>query len=104
MPSRLRTQQRLLVRYARWDLGHIHIIDPRSRRPLAPLYPLDKQRNADARRRRLAPLAEPPAPVAKRSATIAPLLQMLIDQYAASGLPPAYLPHTPDDDEQENDT
>ncbi len=104
VPSRFRDQHRLLVRYVRFDLAHIDLVDPRSRRPLAPLYPLDKQRNADARRRRLAPLAEPPAPATPPSGAIAPLLQSLIDQYAASGLPPAYLPHALRDEDQESDT
>jgi hypothetical protein len=53
------------------------------------LFPLDKQRNAaGGRAARLTPLAVTPiAPVG-----LAPLLEKLIAQYAATGLPPAYLP------------
>jgi hypothetical protein len=93
VPSRFRQHQRLLVRYARWDLAHIDLVDPRSGHILAPLFPLDKQRNADGRRRRLPPLPAAAAPTsAQPSGRIAPLLAKLMADYAASGLPPAYLP------------
>jgi transposase InsO family protein len=103
VPSRFRHHQRLLVRFARFDLTHVDIVDPHSGQRLAPLYPLDKQRNADARRRRLAPLPETPEPaVAGTSGRMAPLLEQLISEYAASGLPPAYLPkHNATDEETE---
>lgn len=103
VPSRFRHCERLLVRYARWDLAHIDIVDSRTGWLLAPLYPLDKERNADARRRALAPLPEAPEPAAARpSGRIAPLLEQLMAEYAASGLPPAYLPkhQTPDEEPQ----
>jgi len=102
VPSRFRHRARLLVRYARWDLAHIDLVDPRSGHLLAPLYPLDKQRNADGRRRRLAPLPDAPATGAQPGGEIAPLLKDLMREYAASGLPPAYLPSHPAPDEETN--
>jgi hypothetical protein len=57
---------------------------------LATLWPLDKQANADGRRRVLGvqpDLGPEPAP-----SGIAPLLRELMNDYAATGLPPAYLP------------
>lgn len=103
VPSRLRHQRRVLVRYARWDLGHIDIVDPHSGHIIAPLFPLDKQRNADSRRRSLQPIPDTPALPATRSGQMAPLLQHLMGEYAASGLPPAYLPSHRDPDSDEED-
>ena len=60
---------------------------------LCALYPLDKAANADGQRRRLD--AAPPrrdAEAAPTTSTIAPLLRKLMADYAATGLPPAYLP------------
>ena len=97
VPSRYRHLERLRVRYARWDLRSVDLVDPRTGAILCALYPLDKTANADGRRRQLGPAPEtapedgapPPAP------GIAPLLRKLMADYAATGLPPAYLPqHT----------
>ena len=38
------------MRYARWDLGRVDLVDPRSGTILAPLYPLDRKANADGQR------------------------------------------------------
>jgi transposase InsO family protein len=91
VPSRFRTCRRLRVRYARWDLSRVDIIDPRSEVVLAPLYPLDKAKNADKRRRTLQPMPEPIESEPHKSGEIAPLLKKLMRDYAATGLPPAYL-------------
>ncbi|MGH7671768.1 MAG: DDE-type integrase/transposase/recombinase, partial [Gemmatimonadales bacterium] len=93
VPARYRHLTRLRVCYARWDLGAVDLVDPHTQVILCPLYPLDKAANADGRRRRLAPPAIParldPAPP---TSTRAPLLRKLMADYAATGLPPAYLP------------
>jgi hypothetical protein len=94
------------VRYARWDLGAVDLVDPHTQVILCALYPLDKVANADGQRRRLGPPATParldPAPL---PSTMAPLLRKLMADYAATGLPPAYLPphdHDPRPDEEES--
>lgn len=91
IPSRYGHLIELSVRVASWDLSHVHLADPKTGVILCRLYPLDKQKNADGRRAvriALLPFDEPgPGPGA-----VAPLLQKLIAQYAATGLPPAYLP------------
>ncbi len=102
VPSRLRHQQRVLVRYARWDLAHIDIVDPYTGQIVAPLFPQDKQRNADARRRSLQPMAKPPPASIHRRGEMAPLLRQLMNEYAASGLPPAYLPKPPDPNDEDD--
>ena len=91
VPSRFGQLGRILVRYARWDMGHVDLVDPRSGARLCPLYPLDKQANADRRRRRIGP-PNPPSPEPAPQGAMAPLLRQLMRDYAATGLPPAYLP------------
>lgn len=89
VPSRYGHLERLHVRAASWDLRQVHVVDPKTGVVLCRLYPLDKHRNADGQRaRRIAPLDATPAP----PGGMAPLLQKLVAQYAATGLPPAYLP------------
>jgi putative transposase len=100
VPAAYRTLPRLQLRVARWDLSSVHLVDPRTGVYLATLLPLDKLKNADRARRVLAPCAVPPAP-AKKPAGIAPLLRELMAEYAATGLPPAYLPK--DDPAPSND-
>ena len=102
VPSRLRHQPRVLVRYARWDLSHIDIVDPHSGHLITPLFPQDKQRNADARRRSLQPIADHPPPGNHASGEVAPLLRQLMGEYAATGLPPAYLPKHPNPDDEDD--
>jgi len=91
IPSRYRTLSRVVIRYASWDLGFVHLVDERSGRLLCPIYPLDKTRNAEGVRRSLAPIGDAAA-AAGGAAGIAPLMQKLMAEYAATGLPPAYLP------------
>ncbi len=90
IPARYRALERVHLRYARWDLAHVDLVDPHSGAILAPLHPLDKAANAAEPRRALAP----GAPVAQPSAPsgMAPLLRALIAEHAATGLPPAFLP------------
>ena len=91
VPSRYRQVRELSIRYARWDLRAVDLVDPRTDDVLCPLYPLDRARNADGRRRSLVPLDEPL--VAEPPETgMAPLLRTLMADYAATGLPPAYVP------------
>ena len=52
-----------------------------------------------ARRRRLEPAAPTPLAAAPPTSPIAPLLRQLMADYAATGLPPAYLPSTPDEED-----
>lgn len=92
VPSRFRQQQRVTVRYARWDLSRIDLADPHTGKVLSPLYPQDKAKNADGRRRVLVPLPHQPTEPMQPDGRPAPLLRKLMREYAATGLPPAYLP------------
>jgi transposase InsO family protein len=90
IPSRYRHFARVQVRYAAWDLSHVHLVDPLSGALLARLYPLDKARNAEGQRAPKPSLID--APTAPPPSGMAPLLQQILRQYATTGLPPAYLP------------
>jgi hypothetical protein len=91
VPARFAHLESLHVAYARWDLSAVELVDPHTGSPLCPLYPLDKAANASGQRRRLAPGSESePTPVA--GSALPPLLRKLLAEYAATGLPPAFLP------------
>jgi transposase InsO family protein len=102
VPSRFRHLERLSLRIARWDLSAADLVDERSNRVLATLWPLDKTRNADTRRRAITDAAanvgaeSSEALASGKASGMAPLLKELMAQYAATGLPPAYIPqHEP---------
>ncbi|HTQ42320.1 MAG TPA: DDE-type integrase/transposase/recombinase [Polyangiaceae bacterium] len=100
VPSAYRTLLQLRLRVARWDLSSVDLVDPRSGDHLATLLPLDKARNAERVRRAL---ASPTAREPQRPVGIAPHLRALMADYAATGLPPAYLPkHNSTDDSPED--
>jgi putative transposase len=91
VPSRFRHLRRVSVRYARWDLRRVVLVDEDTGVALSPLYPVDPVKNASSSRRPLAPTEPAPAP---SQGGIAPYLRRLMSDYAATGLPPAYLPKT----------
>jgi putative transposase len=113
LPGRYRHFRKVSVRYARWDLRRVDLVDPRSGTILSPLYPLDRQANANGQRllfERDVPVTtdeKPPAaqddPQPPKSASarggkeLPPLLKRILDEYSATGLPPAYLPKNPSD-------
>jgi hypothetical protein len=92
VPSRYRHIERLTLRYARWDLSCAWITDARTDTVICPIYPLDKEHNADGQRRTFELIDEPTSGAEPSAGGIAPLLKKLMADYAASGLPPAYLP------------
>ncbi len=106
IPARFRHFRKVVVRYARWDLGRVDLVDPQSGTVLARLYPLDRQANADGRRSPIDPdQSDDPNDGASPASTagdnggldkpLPPLLKRILDEYSASGAPPAYLPKKP---------
>jgi transposase InsO family protein len=89
VPSRYRALAQVSVRVARWDLSNVDLVDARTGTHLCVLLPLDKHKNADRARRVIADASAAPAPP---PSGIAPRLRALMAEYAATGLPPAYLP------------
>jgi putative transposase len=95
IPSRYRHLADVHLRYARWDLSRVDLIEPRSGVTLCAVHPLDKAANAQGLRRPVEPITN--TVTAMPETGIAPLLKQMIADYAATGLPPAYLP-TPEED------
>lgn len=82
--------ERLFVRYASWDLGWVHLCDPKTGAILCRVYPQDKKKNAQGLRAPRTPAIASSEPLC--SPGMAPLLQKILRDYATTGLPPAYLP------------
>ena len=117
LPARYRHFRDVSVRYARWDLSRVDLVDQRTGTILAPLYPLDRQANADGQRLLFerdplpgdgtSPPGDDPPPAAGQPQThrpptpppLPPLLRQLLAEYSATGTPPAYLPKTQPADE-----
>jgi transposase InsO family protein len=97
IPGRYRHFREVTVRYARWDLGRVDLVDERSGVTLAPIYPLDKTANADGRRAVIEPGGTDVPPEGRRrtASELPPLLKSILQEYSATGMPPAYLPKTP---------
>ena len=97
IPARYRHFRAVTVRYARWDLGRVDLVDAHSGIILAPLYPLDKTANADGRRAVIESGGTDVPSQQRRCAAgaLPPLLKRILQEYSATGMPPAYLPRTP---------
>jgi putative transposase len=101
IPARYRHFRAVTVRYARWDLGRVDLVDEHSGVVLAPIYPLDKTANADGRRAVIEPAGTdvPQREQRRRTAgELPPLLKRILQEYSATGMPPAYLPKTSPED------
>ena len=90
IPSRYRHLERVHLRYARWDLSSVDLVDPRTGTILCPVKPLDKSANANGRRRRLTPVTTDLSPLTPKG--LPALMIELLADYAATGVPPAYFP------------
>jgi len=92
IPSRYRHLEQVHLHYARWDLSRVDLVDSRSGVILCPVKPLDKSANANGQRRRLAPVTTDLSPLPPKG--LPALMTELLADYAATGVPPAYLPTT----------
>jgi hypothetical protein len=103
IPARYRHFQDVVVRYPRWDLSLVDMVDPREGTVLTRLFPLDRTANADGRRAIIDPRPhEVSAPDPSRPhGELPPLLKQILAEYSATGLPPAYLPKNPSNKKQE---
>lgn len=91
IPSRFRHFKKIHIKYQSWNLSQVHIIDKRSGDSIAVIYPQDKVKNANGIRRSIEPVKDAPQ-VKSDDNPIPPLLRKLIADYAATGMPPAYIP------------
>ena len=105
VPARFRTLPTLTLRAPSWDRSQVLLLDPRTGQLLARLLPQDKAANATGQRRALAPVAaSAPAPPVPLTAALPALLRQWLADYAATGLPPAYLPKDEDPTPAEEDS
>jgi hypothetical protein len=83
--------EHLVIRYPRWDLGFVFLVDEKSNTLLERVFPQNKTQNASGQRR----LKEDVQQIdeqAPQQEGIAPLLKELMEEYAQTGFPPAYIP------------
>lgn len=92
VPSQYRSLEIVHIRYARWDLSSITLVDPQTNTLLSTIYPQDKSENASGMRRAFTMQGTQDHDEELVSTGMAPLLKELMAEYAATGLPPAYLP------------
>jgi len=90
IPSLYRHFEHVHLQYARWDLSRVDWVDPRTGAILCRVKPLDKSANATGQRRRLAPAKVDLSPMSPTG--LPALMTELLADYAATGVPPAYLP------------
>ncbi len=91
VPSRLRHLRRLSLRYQSWDLSKIWLVDQLTGDKLALIYPQDKIKNNHGQRRTLQPLPEDSEHLNANVEEYPPLMRKILANYAATGLPPAYI-------------
>jgi len=104
IPSRFGHMPKLAARCASWDLSRAWLCDPKSGALIGRIYPQDKVKNAEGHRaRKTSPLNQNEESVEQpQPSPPSPLLQELLSEYAATGLPPAYQPG-PESDEPNNE-
>lgn len=94
IPGQYKNLSIITVRFARWDLSDVYMVNTETGAFITRLFPVDKHLNAN-RQRRFTGTPEALAsnePKPERKNEMAPLLKKLIADYSATGLPPAYLP------------
>src|SRR3989304_412948 len=90
LPPRFGHLHTVTMRSPGWDKSQMTLVDPKTGGPLARLLPQDKVQNASGLRRTIE-MQGPSAATTIKSDQPALLKKWLAD-YAATGLPPAYLP------------
>lgn len=99
VPSRYRALVKTHVRFAEWDLSRVYLVDTEQDRVLTAIRPTNAAQNASGERRRTGEVSAEPED--RGPSGIAPRLSRLMADYALSGLPPAYVPCSKDDDEED---
>ena len=102
VPAPWRHLSTLWIRYARWDLSSVDLVDGRGGERLCTLYPLDRRGNAGGVRRPVAP-GDNDGGGRAGGGEAAPLLKRILDDQAATGLPPAWVPHNESPERSEDD-
>jgi putative transposase len=91
LPARFAHLPAVTLRSPSWDKSQMTLVDSKTGGPLARLLPQDKVKNASGLRRAV----EPPtslSPSDMKKEPMPALLHKWLAEYAATGLPPAYMP------------
>lgn len=96
LPARFAHLRTVTLRTPGWDKSQMTLVDPKTGGPLVRLLPQDKTKNASGLRRVINPSAVADNKHQKGKPMPA-LLQKWLADYAATGLPPAYLPKEEND-------
>lgn len=92
LPVRFAHMRSVILRAPGWDKSQMTLVDPDTDSPLARLLPQDKVKNASGRRRIILPDTATAPSISASNEPIPALLRKWLADYAATGLPPAYLP------------
>jgi len=92
IPNQYETLKYISLRYASWDLSVIDMVDEDSSTIILSLYPLNKSANANSLRRTRISTPEQQKQLPLSFSEPPPYLQKLMNEYAATGLPSAYVP------------
>jgi transposase InsO family protein len=92
LPVRFAHLRSVILRAPGWDRSRMTLVDPDTDAPLARLVPQDKAKNASGIRRIIHSDNTIEPPVTSLDGPLPVLLRKWLADYAATGLPPAYLP------------
>ena len=92
LPFRFAHIRSVILRAPGWDKSQMTLVDPNTDAPLVRVLPQDKTKNASGKRRIIQPNETTPPPVGSPNKPLPALLRKWMADYAATGLPPAYLP------------
>ena len=97
VPRAFRHMRKLHIAYSQWDLSSTSLVDPETGIEAAPLFPIDKNRNAEGRR---APLADPLTEEREdaeisvvKSDAIPPLLARYMQDFQTLSPVSGFIPH-----------
>jgi transposase InsO family protein len=89
LPAHYGHLRAVCLRQASWDKSRMILCEPKTGQALARLLPQDKSQNAIGLRRQI---SAPDIPARMPDEPLPALLRKWLAEYAATGLPPAYLP------------
>jgi putative transposase len=92
LPVRFAHMPSVILRAPGWDKRQMVLVDPDTDAPLARLLPQDKTKNASGKRRLIQSDENTISSVPAGDRPLPALLQKWMADYAATGLPPAYIP------------